>query len=161
MDKTFKRWTIGAVIAAIIGAFSLWWAGSTNGIDNVCNMLGVQTTPYCVHASDSHLWYLLLSLAAIIYLGFYVTRVRRQPSQEQRPSDTCGSQAARGQDPHTLTVSCDPGGPRRDGRRCSYHATAPRRDDDDARPAARNRRFLPVAAPRKGDDDSACSARWA
>lgn len=92
MDKTFRRWTIGAVIAAIICGYSLWWAGSTNGAYDLCNLLGIQTTPYCVHNSDAHIWWLLAAVASLIYLGFYVARVRkllkRQDRSAQQPEDT-------------------------------------------------------------------------
>jgi len=77
MDKTFRRWTTAAVIAAIICLYAVWWAGSTNGADDLCKVLGIQSAQYCVHNSGAHVWWLLVALASLAYLGLYITRVRR------------------------------------------------------------------------------------
>jgi hypothetical protein len=77
MDKIFRRWTAGAVIAAIICLYAVWWAGSTNGADDLCKVLGIQSAPYCLDNSSAHVWCLLVALASLAYLVLYITRVHR------------------------------------------------------------------------------------
>lgn len=77
MDKSFKRWTIWAVVAGIVFICALWWAGNDNGIENVCNALGAQALPYCSANHTAHLWWLVVTVTSGVYLGFYIARVRR------------------------------------------------------------------------------------
>ena len=77
MDRKFKRQTIAAIFAAAVGIYALWWSGSTNGADDTCSMLGIQSTPYCADNAHAHVWWLLLAVASLGYLGYYLTRVRK------------------------------------------------------------------------------------
>lgn len=77
MDRNFKRQTIGAIVAAAVSIYALWWSGSTSGADNTCNMLGIQATAYCAHNARAHIWWFLIAVASLGYLGYYMTRVRK------------------------------------------------------------------------------------
>jgi drug/metabolite transporter (DMT)-like permease len=96
MDKSLRRYTIGAVVAAIIFICAVWWAGNDNGVERVCNALSAQNLPYCSGNHVAHLLWLLVAVGCGVYLGFYVGRVRKalrasQPTESRHPKNPSGS----------------------------------------------------------------------
>lgn len=117
MNKSFKRWTTGAVIAVLLGAWSLWWAGSTSGADGLCSAFGLQPVQDCVNNRDAYPWYMLLTIATAVYLGFYIVRVSRilkspaaRSGPERRDASRASGNADRGPAPgHTMSSSLGAG----------------------------------------------------
>lgn len=77
MDKSLRRYTIGAVAATIVFVCAVWWAGNDNGVERVCNALSAQALPYCSGNHVAHLLWLLVALGCGVYLGFYVVRIHK------------------------------------------------------------------------------------
>jgi drug/metabolite transporter (DMT)-like permease len=95
MDKSLRRFTIWAVVAAIVFVCAVWWAGNDNGVERVCNTLNAQTLPYCSGNHTAHLLWLLVAVGCGLYLGFYVIRVRKillssQPKESCSPTNPSG-----------------------------------------------------------------------
>jgi drug/metabolite transporter (DMT)-like permease len=97
MDKSLRRSTIGAIVAAIIFVCAVWWAGNDNGVERMCNALSTQALPCCAGNHTAHLLWLLVAAGCGVYLGFYVVRVRKallsssQPTESQPPQDRSAS----------------------------------------------------------------------
>jgi drug/metabolite transporter (DMT)-like permease len=95
MDKSLRRLTIGAVVAAIVFVCAVWWAGNDNGVEQVCNALSTQALPYCSANRTAHLLWLLVAVGCGLYLGFYVVRVRKillssQSKESRSPTSPSG-----------------------------------------------------------------------
>jgi hypothetical protein len=102
MDKSFRHWTLGAVIAAVVFTIAIWWAGNDNGISGICSTLAAQGT-YC-GGFRTNFWWLVLAIASAVYLGLYIARVRRILHTASPARDGAGSATAEEHD----DVTADP-----------------------------------------------------